>query len=1162
MSSPSQASAAVVSPLTPRLPQRAGERLRWGRLYGGGQGLVIASAARSHSGPVIVLAPDTPAAQRLDYELRFYLGADPDIPLLTLPDWETLPYDVFSPHQDIVSDRLTALYRLPELARGVLIVPVQTLMHRLAPRSYLSAHSLVLDQGERLDLDEMRRRLEANGYQCVSAVMEHGEFAVRGSLIDLFPMGSRVPYRIELFDDEVESIRTFDPETQRSIEQVERVRLLPAREFPLNKDAITRFRQAWRARFEGDPQACQVYRDVSNGLAPPGIEYYLPLFFEQTETLFDYLPEGALVVTPHGMDDAAEGFWAEIAERYEQHRHDTERPLLSPTEVFVQSNEVFAGCKQFPRVELQRFEYEDPNACNFATAAPPGLTLDPRAARPTDALRRFLDEFDGRVLFAAETTGRREGLLEMLRGCDVYPTPFAGWQEFVEADARVGITVAPLDQGLLLEQPRLAVIAEPQLYGEQVMQRRRRKTTQRDTDAIIRNLAELDVGAPVVHEDHGVGRYLGLQTLGVGGVDAEFLTLEYAGGDKLYVPVASLHLISRYTGAAPESAPLHKLGSGQWERAKRKASEKVRDVAAELLDIYARRAARQGFAYPIEEDAYRAFAAGFPFEETPDQQAAIDAVVEDMRSPQPMDRLVCGDVGFGKTEVAMRAAFVAVQSGKQVAVLAPTTLLTQQHLENFRDRFADWPVRVESLSRFRSKKEQDSTLKALADGKVDIVIGTHKLLQSDVKFNRLGLVIIDEEHRFGVRQKERFKALRAEVDVLTLTATPIPRTLNMALSDLRSLSIIATAPARRLAVKTFVNEWNGALIQEACLREIKRGGQVYFLHNDVETIHKRARELEELVPEATVRVAHGQMRERELEHVMSDFYHQRFNILVCTTIIETGIDVPSANTIIIERADKFGLAQLYQLRGRVGRSHHRAYAYLVVPPRGAITADALKRLEAIESIESLGTGFTLATHDLEIRGAGELLGDEQSGQMQEIGYTLYTELLERAVHALKEGREPDLARPLEHGAEVDLHIPALIPEAYLPDVHERLIMYKRIASAATAEELRELQVEMIDRFGLLPEQTKNLFRITELKLKAGRLGVRKIDIGERGGRLTFTEQPNIDPVRIIQLVQTQSSVYKLDGSDKLRVQQELADTDQRFQAIDALLDTLGEQAAA
>jgi len=1162
MNASSQASAPYLSPLTPRLPDRADERLRWGRLYGGSQGLVIASAARGHDGPLVVITPDTPAAQRLDYELRFYLGGDPEVPLLSLPDWETLPYDVFSPHQDIVSERLTALYRLPELERGVLIVPVSTLMHRLAPRSYLAAHSLVLDQGQRLDLDEMRRRLEVNGYQYVSAVMEHGEFAVRGSLIDLFPMGSRVPYRIELFDDEVETIRTFDPESQRSIEQVEQVRLLPAREFPLNKDAVTRFRQAWRARFEGDPQASQIYRDVSNGLAPPGVEYYLPLFFEQTATLFDYLPEGALIVAPHGMEDAAAGFWAEITERYEQHRHDTERPLLAPAEVFVQTNEVFAGCKGFPRVELQRFEYEDASARNFATASPPSLTLDPRAPHPTDPLRRFLDEFDGRVLFAAETTGRREGLIEMLRGCDIHPSPVASWREFLDTEARIAITVAPLDQGLLLEQPRLAVIAEPQLYGEQVMQRRRRKTTQRDTDAIVRSLAELDVGAPVVHEDHGVGRYLGLQTLSVGDVEAEFLTLEYAGGDKLYVPVASLHLISRYTGAAPEAAPLHKLGSGHWERAKRKASEKVRDVAAELLDIYARRAARQGFAYRVEEEPYRAFAAGFPFEETPDQQAAIDAVVEDMRAVQPMDRLVCGDVGFGKTEVAMRAAFLAVQSGKQVAVLAPTTLLTQQHLENFRDRFADWPVRIESLSRFRSKKEQDSVLKALSEGQVDIVIGTHKLLQGDVRFMRLGLVIIDEEHRFGVRQKERFKALRAEVDVLTLTATPIPRTLNMALSDLRALSIIATPPARRLAIKTFVNEWNGGLIHEACLREIKRGGQVYFLHNDVETIHKRARELEELVPEATVRVAHGQMRERELEHVMSDFYHQRFNVLVCTTIIETGIDVPSANTIVIERADKFGLAQLYQLRGRVGRSHHRAYAYLVVPPRNVITADALKRLEAIESIESLGTGFTLATHDLEIRGAGELLGDEQSGQMQEIGYSLYTELLERAVHALKEGREPDLERPLEHGAEVDLHIPSLIPESYLPDVHERLIMYKRIASAATPEELRELQVEMIDRFGMLPEQTKNLFRVTEIKLKAGRLGVRKVDIGERGGRLTFTEQPNIDPLRIIQLVQAQSNVYKLDGSDKLRIQQELADTDQRFQAVNFLLDTLGEQAAA
>ncbi len=1154
--------ASYANPLHPPLPKTAGERLRWGRLYGSGYGLVLSAAARDSAGPLVVVTPDMAAAQRLHYELRFYTGRDPQCPVLSFPDWETLPYDVFSPHQDIVSDRLAALYRLPSLDRGILIVPVQTLMQRIAPRSYLEAHSLMLDVGQRLDMDETRRRLEASGYQYVSAVMEHGEFSVRGSLIDLYPMGSRQPFRIELFDDEVESIRTFDPESQRSVDKVEQVRLLPAREFPLDEQGIKRFRQAWRARFEGDPQQSAVYRDVSNGLAPPGIEYYLPLFFEQTQSLFDYLPERGLLVAVEGMQEAAEGFWDELGGRYESLRHNIERPLLAPAEVFLRPDEVFAGFKRLPRVDVQHFEREDAQATNFATAAPPRVTLEARAERPTAALLAFLEGFEGRVLFAAETTGRRESLLELLRGCGLQPGVFENWGAFLGAEARLGITVAPLEDGLLLEHPALAVIAEPQLYGQQVMQRRRRKTSTRDADAVVRNLAELTIGAPVVHEDYGVGRYLGLQHLRLGENAAEFLTLEYAGGDKLYVPVASLHLISRYTGASPETAPLHRLGSGQWERARRKANEKVRDVAAELLDIYARRQARQGFAYPLEEAQYRAFAAAFPFEETPDQQAAIDAVLVDLRSEQPMDRLVCGDVGFGKTEVAMRAAFVAAQAGKQVAVLVPTTLLAQQHLENFRDRFADWPVRVEALSRFQSKKEQDAILKGMEAGTVDIVIGTHKLLQPGVKFKRLGMLIIDEEHRFGVRQKERFKALRAEVDVLTLTATPIPRTLNMALSQLRDLSIISTPPARRLAVKTFVSEMNKELIHEACLREIKRGGQVYFLHNDVETIEKQARELAELLPEASVRVAHGQMRERELERVMSDFYHQRFNVLVCTTIIETGIDIPSANTIVINRADRFGLAQLYQLRGRVGRSHHRAYAYLFIPSRRSITPDALKRLEAIESIESLGTGFTLATHDLEIRGAGELLGEDQSGQMQEIGYTLYTELLERAVQALKDGKQPELDKPLRHGAEVDLHVPALIPEDYLPDVHERLIMYKRIASAPDAEALRELQVEMIDRFGLLPEPLKMLFRVTELKLKAAALGITKIDVGAGGGRLIFDEQPNVDPMRVIQLIQSQSKVYKLEGSEKLRVLKELPDPQARFEELDRLLDRLGEKDAA
>ena len=1149
-----------ISPLHPRLPAKPGEIRDWGHLYGNAPALAIASAAREAGGPLLVVTGTPAEAQQLEYALRFFLAGQ-DVPLLPFPDWETLPYDVFSPHQDIVSERLTCLARLPDLQRGILIAPAQTLMQRLCPPDYLQAHSLLLSVGETLNLETMRRRLESGGYRCVATVMEHGEFAVHGALLDLFPMGSTRPYRIELFDDEIESIRTFDPETQRSIEKVERIELLPAREFPLNEEGIARFRRNWRARFEGNPQDSVLYREVSNGMAPGGIDYYLPLFFEQTATLFDYLPASARIVTTDSVEGEAEAHWIEIGERHEQLRHDIERPLLPPAEVFVPVPELFAAFKIRPRIRYQAFEREGPGD-NFATARPPELHLDVRAENPVAVLEDFLAGFDGRVLFAAETAGRREYLLDLLRGHDIHPSPVDDWHAFLASDTPLAITVAPLERGLLLTDPALAVIAEPQLFGQQVLQRRRRRKGGRDTDAIIRNLAELTVGAPVVHEDHGVGRYLGLQTLEVGGAPTEFLTLEYAGGDKLYVPVASLHLISRYTGAAPEHAPLHKLGSGQWEKARRRASEKVRDVAAELLALYAKREARSGFRYPLDELAWRAFAAEFPFEETPDQQTAIDKVLEAMQNDKPMDMLVCGDVGFGKTEVAMRAAFVAVQAGRQVALLAPTTLLVQQHLQNFRDRFANWPVRIEGLSRFGGKKAQNAILADLQAGKVDIVIGTHKLLQDDVKYKNLGLVIIDEEHRFGVRQKEKFKALRAEVDVLTLTATPIPRTLNMAMSGLRELAIIATPPARRVAIKTFVTEPRPNLIREACLREIRRGGQIFYLHNDVETIEKTAQKLAELVPEATVRFAHGQMRERELEQVMSDFYHQRFNLLVCTTIIETGIDIPTANTLIIDRADKFGLAQLYQLRGRVGRSHHRAYAYLLVPNRKALTEDARKRLEAIESIESLGTGFTLATHDLEIRGAGELLGDEQSGQIMEIGYSLYTELLERAVNSLKAGKEPDLDQPLHHATEINLHVPALIPEDYLPDVHERLILYKRIASAGNKAELHELQVEMIDRFGLLPEPLKTLFRISGLKLLATPLGIEKIDLGASGGRILFTEQPDIDPLRVIQLIQSQPNVYRLDGNDKLRIHLDLPDAESRINLLENLLTELGRKTEA
>ncbi len=1183
-------SPALRSPLTPPLPTRAGERLLWGQLTAASAALAIANAARLQPGLVLALVADAQAAAMLRHELRFFLAATP-VPLLTFPDWETLPYDVFSPLPELVSERLLTLYRLPELTQGVLIVPVATLLQRLPPRDYVESQALVLKVGDRFALETTRQRLERSGYSCVSQVLTHGEFAVRGALLDVFPMGSDVPLRIDLFDCEIDSIRTFDPETQRSQAQLEQVRLLPAREFPLTEEALAGFRQRYRASFEGDPQGSLIYREVSAGNTPNGLEYYLPLFFEQTATLFDYLPAGTVVLEPADAREMAAGFFAGVQQRYEQRRYDRERPLLPPAQLYLTPDELAAALNRGAGVQYQADAVTERRkgyaaVHNFATAELPPLAIDARIAQPAQALLTFMAGAGQRTLFVAESAGRREVLAEQLAHFGIRPTLVADWQTFVSSELALALTVAPLERGLLLtphcraeerllslpfaeesfqappvatgvnEMFGIALITETQLYGERVRQERRR-SRERDNDAIVRNLTELSVGAPVVHEQHGIGRYLGLQTLTVGdGLTTEFLTLEYANHDKLYVPVSALHLISRYTGAAPEHAPLHRLGSDQWDKIKRKAARKIHDVAAELLDIHARRATRNGVACPDGGTDYATFAAAFPFEETPDQQRAIDAVLADMATAKPMDRVVCGDVGFGKTEVAMRAAFMAVNGGRQVVVLVPTTLLAQQHFENFSDRFADWPVRVDSLSRFRTAKEQQRILDGLAAGTLDIVVGTHKLLQPGMRFKNLGLAIIDEEHRFGVRHKEQLKNLRAEVDILTLTATPIPRTLNMSLSGLRDLSIIATPPVARHPIKTFVNAWHDGLLQEAVLRELKRGGQVYFLHNEVQTIENQAQKLKDLIPEARVQVAHGQMRERDLERVMRDFYHQRFNVLVCTTIIESGIDVPSANTIIINRADKLGLAQLHQLRGRVGRSHHRAYAYLITPPPTLMTADAKKRLDAIAAMEDLGAGFTLATHDLEIRGAGELLGDEQSGQMTEIGFTLYMDMLERAVNALKAGRTPELDRPLDHGTEIDLGVSALLPSDYLPDVQARLVLYKRIASASDDAALRELRVEMIDRFGLLPEPTKCLLEITALKLRAQPLGIRKIEVGAASGRIIFNEQPTLDPMNLIRLVQAKPKEFKLDGTDKLKFFCEMPEAAQRLQQVMMILERL------
>ncbi len=1135
----------------PPLPAASGKQ-HWGNLPGAALSLAIAEAASNAKRFTLLLTADSQSAERLQEELAFFA---PELPVLHFPDWETLPYDLFSPHQDIVSQRIATLYQLPELSHGVLVVPITTALHRLAPKRFLLGSSLVLDVGQKLDVEQMRLRLEAAGYRCVDTVYEHGEFAVRGALIDLFPMGSALPYRIDLFDDEIETLRTFDPENQRSIDKVESIRLLPAREFPLKKEAVTGFRARFRERFDVDFRRCPIYQDLSTGITPAGIEYYLPLFYEETATLFDYLPEDSQVFSLPGIEQAAEQFWNDVRNRYEERRVDPERPLLPPAELFMPVEDCFARLKLWPRVVASQQDVEPGIGRERFPAQPlPELAIESKASEPLGKLRQFLDGFPGRVLFTAESAGRREVLLELLARLKLRPQEVEGWGGFLASEGRLAIAIAPLDEGLLLDE--VALVAESPLFGQRVMQRRRREKSRDAGDNVIKNLTELREGAPVVHIDHGVGRYQGLVTLEIEGQAQEFLLLQYADEAKLYVPVASLHLIARYTGSDDALAPLHKLGSETWQKAKRKAAEQVRDVAAELLDIYARRAARQGYAFKDPQVDYETFAAGFPFEETPDQQAAIDAVREDLLSAKPMDRLVCGDVGFGKTEVAMRAAFIAVHGGKQVAVLVPTTLLAQQHYNSFRDRFADWPVRVEVMSRFKSAKEVQNAITELADGKIDILIGTHKLLQDDVKFSNLGLVIIDEEHRFGVRQKEQLKALRSEVDILTLTATPIPRTLNMSIAGMRDLSIIATPPARRLSVRTFVMEANNPTIKEALLRELLRGGQVYYLHNDVKTIEKCAADLQALVPEARIAIGHGQMRERDLEQVMSDFYHKRFNVLVASTIIETGIDVPSANTIIIERADKFGLAQLHQLRGRVGRSHHQAYAYLLTPPRKAMTDDAQKRLEAIANAQDLGAGFVLATHDLEIRGAGELLGEGQSGQIQAVGFTLYMEMLERAVKAIRKGEQPNLEQPLGGGPEINLRLPALIPEDYLPDVHARLILYKRIANAADEDGLKELQVEMIDRFGLLPEPTKNLVRLTLLKLQAEKLGITKIDAGPQGGRIEFSADTSVDPMVLIKLIQSQPNRYKFEGATLFKFQVPMERPEERFNTLEALLERL------
>ncbi|MEZ9905434.1 transcription-repair coupling factor [Vibrio breoganii] len=1137
----------------------AGDRKQLGNLQGASLAIAVAQLNKQHQGPTLLIVSDPQTALKLQMELEQFSS----VPVSLFPDWETLPYDSFSPHQDIISDRISTLYQLPTLDHGIIIVPISTLLQRQSPREFLLQHTLMVKAGDLFSLDKLRMQLEKSGYRNVDQVFGPGEYASRGSILDLFPMGSSDPYRVDFFDDEIDTIRTFDPENQRSIADIDEIRLLPAHEFPTNEEAIEDFRIRWRQKFDARREPESVYMQVSKGTWPAGIEYWQPLFFENTETLFDYLPQNTLLLSVGEIEPAIDTFLTDVDYRFDQRRVDPLRPLLEPTELWMKKDELFAAIKQWPQVKLNK-ESTDTKAGRFNLDIEPlpALAAAPQTKEPMSALRQFSEGYTGKIVFSVESEGRREALLELLSPVKIAPKAVPSLDQALVGNEKFTLVLGASEHGFIHEGPDFALICESDLLGDRVIQRRKKDKRAVNSDTVIRHLAELKPGQPVVHLDHGIGRYLGLQTLEAGGIKTEYVTLEYLNESKLYVPVSSLNLISRYSGGAEDTAPLHKLGSESWGKARRKAAERVRDVAAELLDVYAKRELKPGYKFQLDREQYAQFKAGFPFEETDDQAQAINAVLSDMCQAKAMDRLVCGDVGFGKTEVAMRAAFVSTDNAKQVAVLVPTTLLAQQHFENFRDRFANLPVRVEVLSRFKSAKEQKQILADVAEGKVDIIVGTHKLLQDDIKFADLGLLIVDEEHRFGVRQKEKMKAMRADVDILTLTATPIPRTLNMAMSGMRDLSIIATPPARRLAIKTFVRQSDDAIVREAVLREIMRGGQVYFLHNQVDTIHKVAQDLEKLIPEARITTAHGQMRERELESVMNDFYHQRFNLLVCTTIIETGIDVPTANTIIMNRADNLGLAQLHQLRGRVGRSHHQAYAYLLTPHPKAVTKDAAKRLEAIASLEDLGAGFTLATHDLEIRGAGELLGDEQSGQIHSIGFTLYMEMLEQAVEALKEGKEPSLDDLLREQTEVELRLPALLPDDYIPDINTRLSLYKRIASVANDNQLTEMKVELIDRFGPLPDATKNLLQVSEIKLAAAAIKVDKVEAHEKGGYIEFYPDADINPMYLVKLLQSQPNKFAMDGPTKIKFMQSLVDRRDRVSYVKQLIEDFAQNRVA
>jgi len=1152
---PSPPSPLVTLPaLAPALPA-PGRRTTLPPVPASADALALAqlgAAAKDGQRTLAVVCADALAVARLAEEIAWFA---PTLVVAPFPDWETLPYDHFSPHQDIVSARLATLYQITRHQCDVVLVAAQTALYRVPPLSYLAAHTFFLTTGETLDVDALRAQLGLAGYSHVTQVVSPGEFSLRGGLIDLFPMGSALPYRLDLFGNDVETIKTFDVDTQRTLYPVRDVRLLPAREFPLDEAGRTRFRTRFREVFEGDPSKSPLYKDISNGVVPGGIEYYLPLFFEATATLADYLPRDAVVALHGDVAAAVRRFWEDTESRWKLLRGDKARPLLPPHELFLAADEFNGGIKSFARLELPVLPDGTAEPVDAPIRRLPPVQVDRRADDPLAALKRAIGVLDGRLLIAAESAGRRETMQQYFAEYGLKPALVEDFNAFAASDAKVALAVSPIQAGFVWPAARMAFATEAELYANVVRRARRDAARRSNVDAMVRDLSEVRIGDPVVHEQHGIGRYLGLVTLDVGDGETEFLELIYANDAKLYVPVSSLHLIGRYSGASPEAAPLHELGSGQWEKAKRKAAQRAHDTAAELLNLYAQRAARKGHAFTFKAHDYEAFAEGFGFEETPDQQAAIEAVIADLGSGKPMDRLVCGDVGFGKTEVALRAAFIALADGKQVALLVPTTLLAEQHFQVFSDRFSEWPVKLAELSRFRSPKEVKAVMEGLADGRIDLVIGTHKLIQPDVKFRNLGLVIIDEEHRFGVRQKERLKQLRAEVDVLTLTATPIPRTLAMSLEGIRDFSVIATAPQKRLAIKTFVASYSLGIVREAALRELKRGGQIYFLHNDIDTIRTTAERLHQLLPEARIAIAHGQMGERELEHVMREFYAQRINLLVCSTIIETGIDVPTANTIIIDRADRFGLAQLHQLRGRVGRSHHQAYAYLLTPPEEALSGQAKKRLEAIQMMEDLGSGFYLAMHDLEIRGAGEVLGDEQSGEMQQVGFQLYADMLKASVSALRAGREPDLSEPLGVTTEINLHTPARLPETYCNDVHERLVLYKRLASCDSIDALDLVREELVDRFGNGPEPVQALLACHRLRLLARACGVVKIDAGPERTTLQFGKHPPFDPGKLILEVQRDGRT-RFAGPDRIRLERAAPTLDDRVALVRDFLGRL------